>query len=172
MIFQDAPSPNHPYHSQNNDINLWFMYKCMEIYHGEMKILKCVNSLKPRHENPLLSDLLLKYSHVKSQQIENLGKIFLIIDLPLEGKKSPIIDFLVDECVRYKSLFPQNFEGHYHLSQTLLAINVVVQNSYSWISDMVQDSNLEDLSELVTANLELENNVGIQLMDWSTSFDR
>ena len=143
----------------------------MEVYHAEMKIHRCIGILLNQKGLPINTDMFLKLGQIKIRQIENLEKIFLLIDLPLGGKNNLIIDPLVEKCINFIPRLSQNKESLYQVSQIMLSINAIIHSSYTWMAFKAIHSNLEELESLLSANLDMETEIGDNLMQWSIRFD-
>ncbi|WP_162633268.1 hypothetical protein [Echinicola strongylocentroti] len=169
MIFEDAPTPHHPIEHPNGDLHQWFMYKCMEVHQGEMKLLKCINILRIHNDRWLPDQLLANFQLGKAIQIENLHKTFLLIDLPIGGKKNILMDFLLDQCFAHGTSTNGLPQDHFQLSQAILAINSMVQFSYRWMEEIARQLNQTEALPLLKENLRIENEIGNRLMAWSTT---
>ncbi|QDH80350.1 hypothetical protein FKX85_15415 [Echinicola soli] len=172
MIFKHAPTPHRPVNFLNGDIHQWFMYKCMEVYQGEMKLLKCINILRIHNDRWLPDQLLANFQLGKAIQIENLEKIFLLIDLPVGGKKNALMDFLLDQCFDYGANSDGRSQNYFQLSQVILAINSLVHFSYRWMEETAKQLQQKEVFPLLAENLRIEGEIGNKLIAWSTSLHK
>lgn len=141
--------------------------KCMEVYQGEMKLLKCINILRIHHDRWLPNQLLAHFQLAKSIQIENLQKVFLLLDVPVGGKRNVLMDFMIGQCFGHGNQYQGKSPDQFQLSQVILAINALVKLSYEWMEKVVQHQ--KEILPLLVENLRIESEIGNKLLDWSLS---
>lgn len=97
MIFEDHPSPRKLSDQKNLELVEYFLSELRSLYGIEKSLLDILGRFQHIATEEHFIKLLVRYSNIINKNIERLEQIFLLIDMPISSRNSPLLRRILEE---------------------------------------------------------------------------
>lgn len=163
MIFEDHPSPEGISKLHNSKLHELFMTKLMELYQAEMRLLEDLVVLQEAASTGLARKIIAQYQRNKADQVDNLQQVFVLLDLPVAGRRSPIADMIMEEGKNI-SLSGKNVINDFAIGHLVMRISHYNQAAYEWLFSLATRLHLNDVKALLEQNYRREKEIDIKMV--------
>jgi ferritin-like metal-binding protein YciE len=163
MLYQNQLPDENPNKVLRSKLHELYVVKLMELYYWEMKMLETLTLLQTASDSPILQKKIAMYHIKKGEQVENLQQIFILLDLPIAGKKCNMISLLLESCEELTN--ERSVANDDQLYGMLLTISHFNQTSYNWLISLSSNLQIMDIELCLTANLTMEQEFTIRLSE-------
>lgn len=163
MIFEDHPSPEGINKLHNSKLHELFMTKLMELYQAEMRLLQDLVVLQEAAFTELARKIIAQYQRNKGDQVDNLQQVFVLLDLPVAGRRSPIADMIMEEG-RNLTLSGKNVVNDFAIGHLVMRISHYNQAAYEWLFSLATRLQLTEVKALLEQNYNREKEIDIKMV--------
>ncbi len=154
MIFENHPSPEGLKDQFTSQLHELYITKFMELYYWEMKMLDILALMQTASETAPLQEKIGLYQRKKGEQVERLQQAFLLIDMPITGKKNEMVENMLNNFTNFTGV--KNNYNDYCIYSMVLSITHFNQASYSWLLTLAAKLGYAQIEECLKKNLLIE----------------
>jgi ferritin-like metal-binding protein YciE len=154
MIFENHPTPEGLKDKFSSNLHELYINKFMELYYWEMKMLDILTLLQTAVSSVHLQEKIALYQRKKGEQVERLQQAFILIDMPITGKKCDMIESMQDNCTTFTQM--KDRYNDFRIYSMVLGINHFNQASYSWLHTLAAKLGYELIKEYLDENQQVE----------------
>ncbi|HLT06422.1 MAG TPA: DUF892 family protein [Cyclobacteriaceae bacterium] len=163
MIFENHPSPEGINRLHTSKLHELFMTKLMELYQGEMHLLEELVGLQEAAYTQLARDIIAQYQRNKSDQVDNLQQVFVLLDLPIAGRNNPIADMMLEEG-QHLALTGKNVINDFAIGHLVMRISHYNQAAYEWLFSLATRLQLPEVKDLLEQNFQREKAIDVKMI--------
>lgn len=163
MIFEDHPSPEGINKLHNSKLHELFLTKLMELYQVEMRLLEDLVVLQEAAFTESAKKIIAQYQRNKGDQVDNLQQVFVLLDLPVAGRRSPIADMIMEEG-RSLTLSGNNVINDFAIGHLVMRISHYNQAAYEWLFSLATRLQQTDVKALLEQNYKREKEIDIKMV--------
>ncbi len=140
-----------------------FVETLKDIYYAEKQILKALPAMVKKAGDPKLKDALETHRQETEGQVDRLGQVFKLMDVPARGKKCEAIEGIIAEAKEHM----QDIEDPEVLDAGMIGSAQAVEHyeitRYGTLIAWAKQLGRDDAIQLLEANLEEEKNADMLL---------
>lgn len=163
MLYQNHLPEENPNPVPRSKLHELYVVKLMELYYWEMKMLETLTLLQSSSDSSVLQKKIAMYHIRKGEQVENLQQIFILLDLPIAGKKCNMITLMLESCEELTN--DRSVANDDQIYSMLLTISHFNQTSYNWLISLSENLQMPDIQFCLNANLTMEQEFTIKLSE-------
>lgn len=163
MIFEDHPSPEGIKKLNTSKLYELFMTKLMELYQGEMNLLEELIILQEACSTDHMKKIVAQYQRTKGVQVERLQQVFILLDLPITGRNSRIIEIMLEEC-RNLTLIGKTVINDFAIGNLVMKISHYNQAAYEWLFSLSTKLQMSEIRTLLGDNFHQEKEIDIKMI--------
>lgn len=163
MIFEDHPSPEGIEKLKTSQLHELFMTKLREVYYGEMRLLEVLTLLQEVTFADRLKKIVSEYQRKKGEQVERLQQVFILLDFPISGKTSRVMEVMIEECYHLikngKSL-----SNDFAIGNLIMFLSHQYQAAYQWLSSLTLKLKMKHITVFFEESFALEKEMDIKMI--------
>lgn len=163
MIFENHPSPEGINKLHTSKLHELFMTKLMELYHGEMRLLEELVVMQEAAFTESAKKIIAQYQRNKGDQVDNLQQVFVLLDLPIAGKRHAITDMMLEEG-RSLTLTGGNTINDFAIGNLVMRISHYTQAAYEWLFSLAIRLRMPEIKILLEENFNREKEIDIKMV--------
>lgn len=163
MIFENHPSPEGINKLHTSKLHELFMTKLMELYQGEMRLLEELVVLQEAAFTEFARKIIAQYQRNKGEQVDNLQQVFVLLDLPIAGKRNVIADMMLEEG-RNLTLTSGNAINDLAIGNLVMRISHYNQAAYEWLFSLATRLQMPEIKTLLEENFNREKQIDIKMV--------
>lgn len=163
MIFENHPSPEGINKLHTSKLYELFMTKLMELYQGEMRLMEELVVLQEAAYTETARKIIAQYQRNKGDQVDNLQQVFVLLDLPIAGKRNFITDMMLEEG-QSLNLTGGNIINDFAIGNLVMRISHYNQATYEWLFSLATRLHLLEIKLLLEENFHREKEIDIKMV--------
>jgi len=156
MIFEDHPSPKKLSDQDNPDLVAYFLEELRSVYGIEKELLDLLGRFQKQAFGEAFIKILIKYSHLTDKNVERLEKIFVLADIPISERHSPILLGMSEEGKNATNTKESSLLKDLKLSSITAQLNFLIISQYTQLHTLAHRMQLAEVTGLFKENLEDE----------------
>ena len=160
MIFEDHPSPKKLSDQGNPAVVIYFIEELKNLYGMEKDLLEVLGRFQKQVHTEEFIQVLIKYSSVTSKNIERLEQVFVLADIPISSKNSPLLQGLMQECKSATEKGEKDMASDLKLSILTAHFNSIHLAIHTQLLALTRKMQLHELTVLLQENILEEKNIG------------
>lgn len=156
MIFEDHPSPKKLSHQDNPSVVNYFLDELRSVYGIEKELLELLGRFQKQAFGEEFIKVLVKYSQLTIRNVESLENIFVLADIPISGRHSPMLLGMTEEGRNASLVEEPSLLKDLKLSAIIAQFNFLNISQYTQLHSLAYRMQLKDVTGLFKRNLQEE----------------
>lgn len=156
MIFEDHPSPKKLSDQNNPTLVHYFLDELRSVYGIEKELLDLLGRFQKQAFGEDFIKMLVKYSELTISNIERLEKIFVLADIPISARHSPILLGMTEEGKNVALSTESSLLNDLKLSAITAQFNFLNISQYTQLYSLSHRMQLKDVTGYFKENLDEE----------------
>lgn len=156
MIFEDHPSPKKLSHQDNPSVVNYFLDELKSVYGIEKELLELLGRFQKLASGEDFIKMLVKYSQLTIRNIERLERIFVLADIPISGRHSPLLLGMTEEGRNASLSENPSLLIDLKLSAIIAQFNFLNISQYTQLHSLAYRMQLQEVTVLFKENLQEE----------------
>lgn len=156
MIFEDHPSPKKLSDQDNPELVGYFLEELKSVYGIEKELLEMLGRFQHKAFGEAFSKNLVKYAQMTVNNVERLEKIFVLADIPISARYSPILLGMTEEGREAVHKGHDSLLKDLKISAITAQFNFLIISQYTQLYSLAHRMQLKEVTALFDENLEEE----------------